>query len=127
MHHRVGLHETDAAGVMFAGHIVTLAHSMYEQALATAGCDIAALIRNGEVGLPLIRCEADFRAPIRHGDQLSVAVTLAEQREHGYQVVVTLHCNNTAAAAIKQTHVCIDSAGSKTALPPAVRAALDAL
>lgn len=125
--HRVGLHETDAAGVMFVGHIVTLAHCAYERALAAAGCDLAALIRDGQVALPLLRCEADFRAPIRHGQELGLRVRLIERQDQAYRVRITLTAQDRDLAVIEQGHVCIDHQRRRCALPPAVAEALDRL
>lgn len=129
MRHRVGLHETDAAGVMFAGHIATLAHAAYERALLAAGCDLAAVIRAGTLALPLRRSEADFLAPIRHGDTLALHVALGERRAHGYRVAIELRRDQdaTPAARVVQTHVCIDADGRKHPLPETVAAALDRL
>jgi 1,4-dihydroxy-2-naphthoyl-CoA hydrolase len=125
--HRVGLHETDAAGVMFAGHIVTLAHSAYETALATAGCDLAELIRSAAIALPLVRCEADFRAPLHHGQELTLRVRLLAREERGYRVRISLAAQDRDLAVVEQLHACIDRERRRCALPPAVAAALDRL
>lgn len=134
VHHRVGLHEVDAAGVMFAASICTLAHTAYETALLEVGLDLAELVRAGPVHLPMRRLAADFRGPIRHGDRLVCSVAVDDLGDDAYTCSVALIAEpdrrrmQGMRALITQQHVCIDPDDHCTRpLPDAIRAALSRL
>ena len=66
------LHEVDAAGVAFFAHAFRHAHDTYEAFMVDLGMSLQGLLSEGLYRLPLVHCEADFLAPIRHGDQVRV-------------------------------------------------------
>ncbi|MFP4063447.1 MAG: acyl-CoA thioesterase, partial [Halochromatium sp.] len=74
---RVALHDTDAAGVLFFAHLFRHAHDAYEAMMARIGWPLDGLIRERQLGLPLVHAEADYRRPMRHGDQVAVRVERA--------------------------------------------------
>ena len=152
--HRVTIDEIDAAGVMFAGTICTLAHrayeqvlhhvgldlmqdllvgtvgqGAYEQVLHHVGLDLAEMVRAGGIALPLRALHADFRRPIHHGHELNISVAVAERRDHGYRVQITIAeaTGGDVLAVIEQVHACLGPAGTKCALPATVLGALDRL
>ena len=127
--HRVTIDEIDAAGVMFAGTICTLAHRAYEQVLHHVGLDLAEMVRAGGIALPLRALHADFRRPIHHGHELNISVAVAERRDHGYRVQITIAeaTGGDVLAVIEQVHACLGPAGTKCALPATVLGALDRL
>jgi 1,4-dihydroxy-2-naphthoyl-CoA hydrolase len=123
--HRVGIEEIDAAGVMFGPRIVALAHRAYEARALGHGIDLAALVRAGVHALPLVRVEADFLSPIRHGDELEIAVRCAAIGRSSYRIHCAVRCGGTVAANVVQVHACIDVKRHRVeALPVDVIAAL---
>lgn len=125
--HRIGLHESDSAGVLFTGAAITLAHATYERFLAEAGCDISEIIRAGSWALPIRRCEADFRQPMRHGQDIHLGIILTELRQRSFHVQITFTdaASDSLCAVVDITPVAIDQhSGRPIALPSA---ALDAL
>ena len=122
---RLLLDDIDAAGVAFGPRLLALAHQAYEERLAAVGLDLAALIRAGTHALPIARIEADFRAPLRHGDEAEFTVGLAELRERSYSVRIEIAANGRSCAVITQIHACVDrKAGGACLLPPEVADAL---
>jgi len=71
------LHEVDAAGIAFFAHAFRHAHDAYEAFMEELGLSLRALLGEGQYRLPLVHCEADFLAPIRHGDQVRVELRVA--------------------------------------------------
>lgn len=126
MRWRVRLDDIDAGGVVFAARLIALAHQAYEEAMDEAGLALAAVVRDGRWALPLVRVEADFRAPLRHGDDLTLVVGLAGSSERSYRIVVRVFTAPARLAAqVEQVHVALDLAsGRAEALPEALRAAL---
>lgn len=125
---RIRIDDCDAAGVVFGPHIATLAHQAYEEALGDAGLDLAALVRTGELALPYVHLDCEFRAPLRHGDAISLDVTCGRIGSTSFTVHIELRKGTESCAKVSQTHVCIACATrTKTELPPFIRESLAAL
>ncbi len=122
---RILLDDCDAAGVAFGPRVVALAHAAYENALFDAGIDLAALIRAGELALPYIHLDSEFRAPLRHGDAAELTVSCARLGTTSYTIRTAIAVGGTACAVVTQTHVAIDPrTRTKIELPDALRRAL---
>jgi 1,4-dihydroxy-2-naphthoyl-CoA hydrolase len=125
---RILLDDCDAAGVVFGPHLATLAHHAYEEALADAGIDLAAVGRGGDLALPYVHLDCEFRAPLRHGDLAALTVTCGRVGNSSYTVHVDIAVGETSCAKVSQTHVAIDPrTRGKIELPAALRQALGAL
>jgi 1,4-dihydroxy-2-naphthoyl-CoA hydrolase len=83
---RVALHDTDAAGVLFFAHLFRHAHDAYEAWMATLGFPLDAIVRDGELRLPLVHAEADYRRPLRHGEAVTVQLAVGEVRERSFVI-----------------------------------------
>jgi 1,4-dihydroxy-2-naphthoyl-CoA hydrolase len=73
----VPLHDIDAAGILFFGHLFRHAHDAYEAFMAQLGFPLDELLREGRHLLPLVHAEADYRLPFRHGEAVTVALCVA--------------------------------------------------
>jgi 1,4-dihydroxy-2-naphthoyl-CoA hydrolase len=72
---KVPLHDIDAAGIMFFGHLFRHAHDAYEAFMGAIGFPLDQVIREGSWRLPLVHAEADYRLPLRHGDKTTVRLS----------------------------------------------------
>jgi 1,4-dihydroxy-2-naphthoyl-CoA hydrolase len=85
---RVRLHDTDAAGVLFFGHLFRHLHDAYESFMGSIGFPLAELIAPSttaaSVALPIVHAEADYSSPLHHGDTVSVGLTVAEVRTRSF-------------------------------------------
>jgi 1,4-dihydroxy-2-naphthoyl-CoA hydrolase len=105
---RVALHDTDAAGVLFFAHLFRHAHDAYEAWMARLGFPLDAMIRGGDLALPLVHAEADYRRSMRHGDQVSVTLGVAELGAGSFTIDYRFHVDSGKLAATARTvHVCI--------------------
>lgn len=121
----VRLHDTDAAGVMFFAHLFRHAHDAYEACLGHLGLDLAGLIQAGP-HLPLVHAEADYRAPLRHGEQVWVRVTLERLGDQSFTLgYLFTGLDGVERARARTVHVAMDPAGGPMALPPPLRHALE--
>ena len=123
---RVALHDTDAAGVLFYGHLFRHAHDAYEAFMAARGCPLPGLLDSGAAALPIVHAEADYRRPLRHGEavvvHLSVLATGSGSFRLGYRFVGE---EGTERAVAQTVHAAIDpDDGRAVALPEALRGAL---
>ncbi|WP_459870783.1 acyl-CoA thioesterase [Endothiovibrio diazotrophicus] len=123
----VALHDTDAAGVLFFAHLLRHAHDAYEGLMAAGGMPLAGVVAEGAFHLPIVHCEADYRAPLRHGDKVAVAVTVARVGESAFTLRYRFTAGGEEAAAATTVHVALDPASrAKRPLPAPLRALLAA-
>jgi 1,4-dihydroxy-2-naphthoyl-CoA hydrolase len=124
--YRTALHEVDAAGVAFFGHLFRHAHDAYESFMEDLGLGLRELLAEGAWGLPLVHCEADFLAPIRHRDQVRVELKVTRLGNSSFDIGYRfLNSAGLPLARAKTRHVLVDRAeGNPLPLPPMMRARL---
>ena len=83
---RIRLHDTDAAGVLFYGHLFRHAHDAYEAFMEHLGFPLQDLIGSGATALPLpiTRAEARYERPLRLGDRVRVELRVAAVRRRSF-------------------------------------------
>jgi 1,4-dihydroxy-2-naphthoyl-CoA hydrolase len=104
----VALPDTDAAGVLFFAHLFRHAHDAYEAWMSSLGFPLHEMIRTGAVALPLVHAEADYRQPLRHGDLVTVELSLADLHPSRFRIDYRFLSNRQLAATASSIHVCID-------------------
>jgi 1,4-dihydroxy-2-naphthoyl-CoA hydrolase len=125
----VRLHDTDAAGVLFFAHLFRYAHDAYEAFMEHAGLDLAGLIAAGRVHLPLVHAEADYLAPLRHGEAVRVRLAAERLGTRAFTLAYDFTGVDGASRARARTaHVAVDPKdGAARPLPPELRVALERL
>lgn len=109
---RVRLHDTDAAGVLFFGHLFRHTHDAYEAFMESIGHPIAGIIAGGEAPLPVTHAEADYLRPLRHGDAVEVAVSVLEIRRRSFEIGYSFrNIAGEPCATARTTHVQIGGGG----------------
>lgn len=123
---QVALHDTDAAGVLFFAHLFRHAHDAYEAWMAALGHPLERIIRERAIALPLVHAEADYRQPLRHGNQVRVTLGVAALGEKRFEVRYRFERSpDDLAATARTVHACIDASDGRSRLLPAdLRAAL---
>jgi 1,4-dihydroxy-2-naphthoyl-CoA hydrolase len=120
---RVALHDTDAAGVLFFGHLFRHAHDAYEAWMAQVGLPLDAMLREGSVRLPLVHAEADYRRPLRHGAAVTIRLGVATVGDSAFTLEYAfLDADGQLAAEARTVHVGVD--GDDRRLPQKLRQAL---
>ncbi len=125
----IRLHDTDAAGVLFFAHLLRYAHDAYEAFMEQAGFSLAGLIAGAGPQLPLVHAEADFLAPLRHGQQGRIRLRLVRLGSSSFTLEYTfLGSDGNIRARARTVHVALAAAGGKSVpLPEALRRRLAAL
>ena len=123
---RVRLHDTDAAGRLFFAHLFRHAQEALEAFMEDIGYPIDAMLRAGEILLPLTHAEADYRRPMRHGDRIRVQVWVEDLRRRSFAIGYRfLSEADEELATAKTVHVLVsDETQVGEALPEALRAGL---
>lgn len=107
---KIRLQETDAAGVLFFSNYFVLSHEAFESFLDRAGIDLAAIIKNNDYFLPIVRAEANYTAPLFIGDIVDIKLDIERVKESSF--AVTAHFIKDGmppAATVKTVHVSIDA------------------
>ncbi len=120
------LHEVDAAGIAFFGHLFRHAHDAYELFMEGLGLGLRELLEEGTRGLPLVHCEADFLAPIRHRDQVRIELTVIRLGTSSFDIGYRFLAEDGRPLARAETrHVLVNLAeGSPLPLPSMMRTRL---
>jgi YbgC/YbaW family acyl-CoA thioester hydrolase len=74
--HRVRFDEVDAAGIVYFARFFTWCHDAMEAMLAPLDGGYTALVTARRLGLPAVHVEADYRAPLRFGDEVLVEASV---------------------------------------------------
>ena len=122
----VALHDIDAAGVIFFGHLFRHAHDVLEAFMGHIGYDLPAILEQGQYGLPVVHSEADFFKPIRYGENLCVTAEVARLGHTSFEMAYDfLNGVGEAVARVRTVHVVVDKThGKSMALPDGLRSAL---
>lgn len=118
----VRLHDTDAAGVLYFAHQFRIAHETYEAFMAAAGFGLGDLLRAGATALPIVHAEADYRAPLRVGDELTVSLSVKRLGRTSFTLDYSLVRAGRVVGRVTTAHVAVDGrTGRKKDLPVRLR------
>ncbi|MBK1656334.1 acyl-CoA thioesterase [Allochromatium vinosum] len=122
----IRLHDTDAAGRLFFAHLFRHAQDALEAFMEHIGYPIDAMLRDGEILLPLTHAEADYRRPMRHGDRIRVEVRVEDLRRRSFAIGYRfLNEAGEEMATARTIHVLVtDETHVGESLPETLRAGL---
>lgn len=120
-HFKVRLHDVDHAGVMFFARLFVHAHDAYEDFMASKGMAVGGLIAQG-VRLPVVHAGADYLLPLRHDENVEVALEIGPPGLTSFVVNYEFHRGDELCARSQTVHVFLDvQSGLPATLPDAVR------
>ena len=74
---RVRFHQADPAGVLFFGRVFELVSDAFEELIRSAGIAFDAVDSLRGFTTPIVHAEADYREPLRVGDDVMVRLQLS--------------------------------------------------
>ncbi|MDA3844084.1 MAG: acyl-CoA thioesterase [Candidatus Kapabacteria bacterium] len=122
----VKLNDTDSAGVLFFANIFNLAHEAYERWLDSIGCSISTILNESDYILPIVHSEADYKRPMRVGDEVNIKISLESINGSGYTLNYQfVDKDGQTTAFVKTGHVVLDKESmGRTELSKQLRNAL---
>ena len=78
----VRFNEVDRAGIAFFGRVYEYCHVVFEELLVAMGNSISNVFDNGKWGMPLVHSHADYKRPMRLGEELTIEVTVPTDGRH---------------------------------------------
>jgi 4-hydroxybenzoyl-CoA thioesterase len=126
--HQVRFEEVDAAGLVFFAHLAAWAHEAMVRFFDQLDGGYARLIVERRVGLPAVKLEAEYHAPLRYGDTVSIETSVAKVGNKSavfvYRMIRTR--DRELAAELRHTVVTTDLDALRSCdMPADVRAALE--
>jgi 1,4-dihydroxy-2-naphthoyl-CoA hydrolase len=112
------LADTDAAGVVYFAHLLSICHEAYEFSLAQFGINVKTFLNNAAVAIPITQAEIQFFRPLFCGDRIQVDFTAQSLGENEFELQYKISLGEILVGTAKTRHVCIDTAHRKRiALP----------
>ena len=123
---RVYFQDADPAGIAFFARVFTFCHEAYEELLRAGGLPLEAILAAGTLGIPLVRAQADYKQPLRHGLAITVKVEVPLLKDRSFCLRHTITDESNAILAVAETtHVTVDRASGKACpIPDNLRAVL---
>ncbi|MCX6835249.1 MAG: thioesterase family protein [candidate division Zixibacteria bacterium] len=123
----VKLYDTDAAGIMFFGNDLRVAHDAYQAYMESCGFSFAEALAEGKLLIPVVHAEADYMQPLVVGDKLTIELTAAKISMHSFVLKYQLcRPDSILVATVSTVHVTTDRAtNEKIELPVSLRQALE--
>lgn len=120
--------DVDAAGIVFYARLFAYFHDAYVAFLESMGPELALhrAVESADFLIPLVHAEADFKAPLRFGDEATTTVSVERIGRSSYTLAYQIHRGDGQLAASGQTvHACASKAEFRARpLPEALRAGL---
>lgn len=113
----VRLHDVDHAGVMFFARLFVHAHDAYEAFMSHLGLDLCAMICAGE-RLPIVHASSDYFQPLRHGEQITIALEIEALGKTSFTVTYAFHAAAGLLAKARTVHVYLDPHAKTSASLP---------
>ena len=125
-HITIRLHDTDAAGILFFGRQFYLAHDSYEEFMAGIGFPLSKVLGEKHILIPIIHAESDYLRPLRVGDEIEIALTVANIGNTSYILEYALtDLSGNLVGKARTVHVILDrQSGQKIPIPEPLRARL---
>lgn len=102
----IPFHLVDAAGILFFGHVWTLAHQAYEEwVMDHLHIPWAVWFQNADWIVPVKHCEADYFSPIRAGELCCLKVSLKEVRASSFEIEVAFTQKEVLCCVARTVHV----------------------
>lgn len=112
--HKIKLHETDAAGLLFFSQQFKFVHDAYEALLESIGFGFAKLIRDKDYFLPIVHAEADFKAPVFVDDVIEIQVVVDNIGNTSFTFAYQIfNAKKELVGTAKTVHVTMNKAASK--------------
>ena len=123
---RIRFHDADAAGILFHGNILHLAHNAFEEFLDHVGISWRDYFQNEKYAAPIRKAEIDFYKPLAVGESYSIKVSVAHVGNTSFSIHYRFLDEGRVAAEVKTIHVFVDpKTVTKLPIPKHIRSAFE--
>ncbi|MGB0588868.1 MAG: acyl-CoA thioesterase [Myxococcota bacterium] len=102
--------EVDRAGIAFFGRVFEYCHAAYEALLVALDYPLAQVFDNEGWGMPLVHAEADFKRPMRLGEELVIKVSVGRLGKTSIILDFAVYGadDGELRATAQHVHACVD-------------------
>lgn len=105
----LSFHLADPAGILFFGHVFTLAHQIYEQFVYDhLSIEWKDWFYNGKWFIPIKHTEATYHKPLLAGDRCKIDVFIEEVKNSSFSLTYHFYQEQVLCCTVKTTHVFCD-------------------
>lgn len=122
----VAFQDVDAAGIVFYARVFDYFHDAYVAFLRSRGAPLEKALRDRSWVAPLRRAEADYRRPLRFGEDVTVSLVRIEVNETEFHIRYRIESGDGVACEGETVHVSVDpETFRRTTIPDVLRRALE--
>ena len=121
--------DTDAAQRLYFAHQLRIAHSAFEEFMASIGHNFGTLLEDQDFLLPIVKAESEYHLPLSPGQLLRIDLRLGRVGRSSFSLEYKIYTeDNALAGEVRTTHVHINrKTGKPEKLSPEVQAGLEPL
>ncbi|MEA5578270.1 thioesterase family protein [Anabaena sp. UHCC 0451] len=105
----VRFQDTDAAGVVYFAHTLSMCHEAYEESLQHSGINIKTFFTHPNVAFPIVHANVDFLRPMYCGDNLMISLIPQKINVDKFDITYLITVAEVIVAKAVTRHVCIDA------------------
>lgn len=121
---KIFLRDTDATGVIYFGSTLQYAQEAFELFLHSCQSSLPGLFSLGYF-FPIVHVEADYKTPLKVGDELTILVKVTSLTERSFTVEAEMLKATVCACTVKMVHTFLKQGDTKASrIPEEVRTIL---
>jgi len=114
----IRLQHSDAAGVVYFASLFALAHECYE-AFLDSEIPLGQLLTDGDVVIPIVHAEADFKLPLHVSDQVRIEMTARTIGRTSFTLDYLFRmADNRIAAQVSTAHAVVSQSNQESSAVP---------
>lgn len=115
----IPFHLSDAAGILFFGHVFTLSHQAFEQfVIHHLNCDWDSWFRHPDWAVPIKHAEAHYHFPVQAGQECRFELSIEAIGTTSFTLITSAYQQNHCCT-VKTVHVfCNPQTKQKIPIPP---------
>ncbi|MCI5052198.1 MAG: acyl-CoA thioesterase [Simkaniaceae bacterium] len=122
----VKLEDTDATGVIYFAKQMTFSLEAFETWLSERKYPLSKIIESGEYLYPIVHASADYKAPVKVGDELVIHLHVAKIGNSSFTITSEHHKNSVLVGYTEIVHVCqFKESGRSCEINPQMRKLLE--
>lgn len=115
----IPFHLTDTVGILFFGHVFSLAHQAYEHfIIQQVDCPWGTWFQNPDWMVPIKQTEAHYMRPLLAGQECTIGILLTTLSSCSFTLTASFTQQQVLACQVKTVHVfCNRSSKQKMPIP----------
>ncbi len=110
----VTLPDTDAAGILFFGNYLKLAHVIYEEFMIEIGFSLRHIIDDAEFLIVIVHAESEYKKSLYLGDNFTLSLQVSKIGRTSFELSYTFtNTESQVSATMKTVHVVISKEKKK--------------